>query len=389
MTLLKAFKTEISPSKNQANKINRTIGTCRFVYNFYIDHNKEVYESTKRFVSGMEFSKWVNNDFIPNHPNYSWIKKVGSKAVKQSIMNGEKAFKKFFKGEAGFPNFKKKNDQDVKAYFPKNNKTDWVVDRHRIKVPTFGWVKLKEFGYIPVGATITGGTISQKADRYYVSVTVDMPEVKQHHVALKDGVGVDVGVKDFAISSHGTVFKNLNKSSAIRKTEKKLRREQRALSRKIEMKKRGENPATECGRNIAKNVLRVQKIHQRLTNLRKEYRAYVVSVLAKTKPAYITVEDLNVKGMMKNRHLSRAIANQGFYDFKLKLLNACRKAGIELRQVSRFYPSSKLCSNCGHKKTVLSLSERIYRCESCGMELDRDLNAAINLKQAKAYVVLT
>ena len=387
--MLKAFKTEISPSKEQMNKSNRTIGTCRFVYNFYLDHNKEVYENEKRFVSGMEFSKWLNNDFIPNHQKYSWIKEVGSKAVKQSIMNGEKAFKKFFKGEAGFPNFKKKNNQDVKAYFPKNNKTDWTVERHRIKVPTFGWVKLKEFGYIPVGATVTGGTISQKADRYYVSVTVRMPEVKQQPVVFSEGDGVDVGIKDFVISSHGEVFKNLNKSSAIRKMEKKLKREQRALSRKFEMKKRGEKSATNGGRNIAKNVLRVQTLHQCLANMRNEYRAYVVSRLTKTKPAYITIEDLNVKGMMKNRHLSRVIAGQGFHDFKVKLLDACKKVGSELRQVSRFYPSSKLCSNCGHKKTKLSLSERVYHCEACGMELDRDLNAAINLKQAKAYVVLT
>ena len=372
------------------NKINRTIGTCRFIYNFYIAHNKEMYDSVKRFVSGMEFSKWVNNDFVPNHPEYSWIKEVGSKAVKQSIMNGEKAFKKFFKGEAGFPNFKKKNRQDVKTYFPKNNKTDWMVERHRIKIPTFGWVKLKEFGYIPVVATVTGGTLSQKADRYYVSVTIDMPEVKQQPFDFSEGEGVDVGIKDFVISSQGEVFKNLNKSSTIRKTEKKLRREQRALSRKLEnKKKRGEKAATKGGRNIAKNVLRVQKIHQRLANMRNEYRAYVVSVLTKTKPAYITIEDLNVKGIMKNRHLSRSIAGQGFHDFKVKLFDACKKIGIELRQVSRFYPSSKLCSNCGHKKTKLSLSERVYLCEVCGMELDRDLNAAINLKQAKAYVVLT
>ena len=196
--------------------------------------------------------------------------------------------------------------------------------------------------------------------------------------------------KDFAIVGNGEVDKNLNKSSGIHKLEKKLKREQRALARKLEnKKKRGEKSATEGGRTRAKNVLRVQKLHQRLANMRNAYRAYIVSMLVKTKPAYITIEDLNVKGMMKNRHWSHAMANQGFYDFTLNLFNACKKVGIELRQVSRFYPSSKLCANCGHKKTKLSLSERVYHCEVCRIERDRDLNAAMNLQQAKEYIVLT
>ena len=390
MTLLRAFKTEIAPSKNQANKIRQTLGVCRFIYNFYLAHNKERYEKDQRFVSGMDFSKWLNNEFIPSHSAYAWIKDVGSKAVKQAIMHGEKAFQRFFKGEAQFPRFKKKKNQNVKAYFPKNNAGDWTVERHRIKIPTLGWVKLKEFGYIPIGAMITGGTFSQKADRYFVSVTVQMPEVKRPSSTFSEGKGVDVGLKDFAIVSNGDVYKNLNKSSAIRKLEKTLKREQRALARKLEnKKKRGEKSATQGDSNIAKNVLRVQKLHQRLANMRNDYRAFIVSMLVKTKPAYITIEDLNVKGLMKNHHLSRAIANQGFYDFKRKLTNACRKLGIELREVSRFYPSSKLCSHCGHKKTALSLSERIYVCASCGLVIDRDLNASRNLMQAKEYVVLT
>ena len=384
----KAFKTEIAPAKEQANKIKRTIGTCRFVYNFYLAHNREICKQEKRFVSGMDFSKWLNHDYLPNHPEHAWIKEVGSKAVKQAIMNGEKAYKRFFQGQAKFPRFKK--NQDVKAYFPKNNPGDWTVERHRIKIPTLGWVKLKEFGYIPVGTRITGGTFSQKADRYCVSVTVEMPEVTHQSPTFSEGQGVDVGLKDFAIVSNGDVYPNMNKSSAIRKIEKKLKREQRALARKLtNPKKRGEKPATKRGRNIDKNVLRVQKLYQRLTYMRTAYRAWIVSQLVKTKPVYITIEDLNIQGMMKNRHLSHAIASQGFYDFTVKLLIACKKVGSELRQVSRFYPSSKLCSDCGHKKVTLSLAERIYTCESCGLVIDRDLNAAINLMQATDYIVLT
>ena len=388
--MLKAFKTEISPSKKQTHKIKRTLGTCRFVYNFYLAHNQAIYQQEKRFVSGMTFSKWLNNDFFPSHPEYVWIKEVGSKAVKQAIMHGEQAFKRFFQGQTKFPRFKKKKNQDVKAYFPKNNLGDWMVERHRIKIPTLGWVKLKEFGYIPVGAKITGGTFSQQAGRYFVSVTVKMSEVTHQSLVCSEGQGVDVGLKDFAIVSNGDVYPNMNKSSAIRKIEKKLKREQRALARKLtNPKKRGEKPATKRGRNIDKNVLRVQKLYQRLTYMRTAYRAWIVSQLVKTKPVYITIEDLNIQGMMKNRHLSHAIASQGFYDFTVKLLIACKKVGSELRQVSRFYPSSKLCSDCGHKKVTLSLAERIYTCESCGLVIDRDLNAAINLMQATDYIVLT
>ncbi|MDY6895901.1 MAG: transposase, partial [Thermotogota bacterium] len=144
MRLLKSYKTEINPTLEQEQQIKKTLGVCRFIYNFYIAHNKEIYEKEKRFVSGMEFSVWLNNEFIPNNQEFSWIKDVSSKAVKQSIMNGERAFKKFFKGKSKFPRFKKKKNNDVKAYFPRNNKTDWTIERHRVKIPTLGFVRIKE-----------------------------------------------------------------------------------------------------------------------------------------------------------------------------------------------------------------------------------------------------
>jgi putative transposase len=302
-----------------------------------------------------------------------------------------KHLKIFSKKKSSFPKYKKKQNQDVKAYFPKNNKTDWTVERHRINIPTIGWIRLKEFGYIPSNVDITGGAISIKANRYYVSVTVKaQPEEQDDDVQYVNGIGIDLGLKDFAITSDNRVFKNLNKTSIIKRVEKKLKREQRSLSRKFEYKKkRGETSATRRGSNIEKNILRLQKLHVKLANMREAYRSSVASMLVKTKPAYITIEDLNVNGMLKNRYLSKSVSNQGFYDFKLKLLNACNKFEIELREVPRFYPSSKLCSFCGHKKVDLSLSDRIFECENCNGKLDRDLNAAINLKLAREYVVLT
>ena len=146
--MLKSYKTEINPTHEQKQIINRTIGVCRYVYNFYLAHNQEIYETEKRFVSGMDFSKWLNNEFIPNNTEFHWIKNVSSKSVKQSIMNAERAFKNFFKGKSHFPKFKKKAKSDVKMYFVKNDaKTIIQCERHRIKIPTLGWVRLKEKGY--------------------------------------------------------------------------------------------------------------------------------------------------------------------------------------------------------------------------------------------------
>ncbi|WP_283705844.1 RNA-guided endonuclease InsQ/TnpB family protein, partial [Clostridium perfringens] len=378
-------------------KIHQTIGVSRFIYNFYIAHNKEIYEREGKFVSGMDFSKWLNNEYIPNNQDKKWIKEVSSKATKQAIMNGDKAFKDFFKKAKGFPRFKKKKNQDVKAYFPKNNKTDWTLERHRVKIPTLGWVRLKEFGYIPVNSIVKSGTVSQKADRYYVSILVKERDIKisNSNIGIKisntnnEGVGIDLGIKYFAICSNGNKFKNINKTSTFKKVEKTLKREQRKLSRKYEsLKIRNKNirEGRATSQNIQKQIVKVQKLHQRLRNIRTDYLNKTVFSIVKQKPSYITIEDLAVSNMMKNKHLSKAIASQKFFEFKTKLMSKCKQNDVELRIVDRFYPSSKTCSQCGKIKKDLKLSNRIYKC-NCGLDIDRDLNASINLKNAKEYKI--
>ena len=384
----RAYKIEIDPTAEQKYKIHQTIGVSRFIYNFYIAHNKEIYDREGKFVSGMDFSKWLNNEYIPNNKDMKWIKEVSSKATKQAIMNGDKSFRDFFKKAKGFPKFKKKKNQDVKAYFPKNNKTDWTIERHRVKIPTLGWIRLKEFGYIPVNSIVKSGTVSQKADRYYVSILVEEND-KKVYKSTNEGVGIDLGVKEFVVCSDGIKFKNINKTSTVKKIEKKLKREQRKLSRKYEsLKIRNKNikEGRATRQNIQKQVVKVQKLHQRLTNIRTDYINKIVSSIIKQKPSYITIEDLNVKGMMKNKHLSKAIASQKFFKFKTKLTVKCKENHIELRIVDRFYPSSKTCSQCGKVKKDLKLSDRIYKCD-CGFTIDRDLNASINLKNAKEYKI--
>ena len=388
--MLKSFKTEINPTLEQKIKINKTIGTCRFVYNFFIAHNKEIYDSEKKFVSGMDFQKWINNVYLEENPEYLWIKEVSSKSVKQSIMNADKAFKRFFKKESGFPKFKKKGKSDVKMYFVKNNPKDCYCERHRINIPTLGWIRLKEKGYIPTtkqGYVIKSGTVSYKAGRYYVSVLVDMPETEKPHLN-NFGLGIDLGIKKLAVVSNGIIKKNINKTTRLKKLEKQLKREQRCLSRKYEdLKKHNKTKKGEATRqNIQKQVLKVQKLHHRIDNIRTDYVNKCINEIVKTKPSYITIEDLNVKGMMKNRHLSKAIASQKFYEFGTKLEAKCKEMGIELRIVERWYPSSKLCHECGCVKKDLKLSDREYICE-CGYRADRDFNASLNLRDAKTYKI--
>lgn len=390
--MLKSYKTEIKPTLEQKRTINRTIGVCRYVYNFYLAHNKEIYETEKRFVSGMDFSKWLNNEFISNNPDFRWIKEVSSKSVKQSIMSAERAFKNFFNGKTHFPKFKKKAKSNVKMYFVKTDaKTIIQCERHRVKIPTLGWVRLKEKGYIPTNSNthiIKSGTVSYKAGRYYVSVLVEEQE-RQKPVLNDFGIGIDLGIKNFAICSDGRIYKNINKDSQIRNLEKKLRREQRSLSRKYESyKKLNKNLKGEATRqNIQKQKLKVQKLHQRLDNIRTDYINKVIYELAKTKPMWIAIEDLNVSGMMKNRRLSKSVAQQKFFEFRTKLLAKCNRYGIELRLVDRFYPSSKTCHCCGNIKSDLRLSDRVYHCDECGYTEDRDYNASLNLRDCRAYSI--
>lgn len=383
--LLKSFKTEINPTEEQKVKIHKTIGTCRYIYNFYLAHNKELYDKGEKFMSSNKFRFWLNNEYLPDHPEYSWIKESYSKAVTQAINNGQTAFRRFFNHKSAFPTFKKKGKSDVKMYFVKNNPKDCRCERHRINIPSLGWVRIKEKGYIPTtkdGYIIKSGHVSLKADRYYVSVLIEIPNTKTVNDS-NEGIGIDLGLKDFAIVSNGKTYKNINKLARLKKLEKQLVREQRSLSRKYKNLKKGESAQKA---NIQKQRLKVQKLYHGIDNIRTDYINKTIAEIVKTKPSYITIEDLNVSGMMKNRHLSKAVASQKFYEFRIKLQTKCVENGIELRIVDRWFPSSKTCHCCGTIKKDLKLSDRIFKC-TCGYIEDRDFNAALNLRDAMIYKI--
>ena len=385
--MYKAIKIEIKLTKEQKTQVNKTIGTERFIYNEYIKYNQEQYELGNKFVSAFDFSKYINNVYLPNNPDKKWIKDVSSKSVKQAMIYGEKAFKNFFKGLSAFPVFKKKGKNELGAYFVKNNKTDFEFYRHKIKIPTLKFVRVKEYGYIPKNANIKSGTISKIADRYFLSLVIEVEDtIKETNTSTK-GLGIDLGIKDTAICSDGKVFKNINKIKKVKKLKKKLKREQRKMSRSVEYSKSEKIKLKEL-KNFNKKKLKVQKIFYRLNCIRDDYNNKMVDEITRTKLKYITIENLKVSNMMKNRHLSKAIQEQNFFEIRTKLINKCKERNIELRIVDTFYPSSKTCSCCGSIKKDLKLNDRIYKCNNCGIEIDRDYNASINLEKAQVYKII-
>ena len=390
---MKAYKTEIKPNKKQIELIHQTFGNTRYIYNQFISFNFDRLKNNEPIMSGNDYSKMINND--PNRPD--WLTKSSSKAIKQAIMNGEKAIWDYLNGKKGKPNFKKKTKNNS-FYLTDNIK----VERHRIFLPKLKWVRLKEFGYIP--NNIKSVTVSMKNGRYYVSCLSH--EITDERIATSShGIGIDFGLKDQFITKNETI-PSINKSKQVKKLEKKLKQKQRALSRKYENnminkvyyktgKKKGhlkdyewERPLHEC-KNLNKNQRLVNKIYERITRIRTVYNQKALQSILKQKPSFIVIEDLNIKGLMKNKHLSKAISNAQWYMSRSFLTNQCEKLGIELRLAPRFYPSSKLCSCCGYKNTELKLKERTWTCPKCGIVHNRDKNASLNLEQCQNYTVLT
>lgn len=391
---MKAYKTEIYPTKSQIKLIHQTCGNVRYIYNQYIATNFERLDKNEPVISGYDYSKMINHD--PTIPN--WLKMVSSKALKQAIMNAEGALWAYLKGDKGKPNFKKKS-KDNSFYLIG---TSFKVERHRIFLPTLKWVRLKEFGYIP--KDITSVTVSVKNGRYYISC-LSKTETDERIATSGEGIGIDFGLKDQFITKDQT-FPSINKSKKICKLEKKLRRKQRSLSRRYEDNmtnkvyyksgaKKGQlksfkwrRPLHEC-KNLQKQQLIVAKLYERISRIRTNYNQKALQSILKRKPSFIVIEDLNVKGLMKNKHLSKAISQAQWYASRLFLQHQCEKLGIELRLAPRFYPSSKLCSNCGYKNKNLKLKDRRWKCPNCHVIHNRDENASINLEKCVDYTVLT
>lgn len=357
MIVHRGYKTELKLNNRQRTACLRHAGTARFAYNWALARRIEVYEKETRSANSIELHRELNR---LKKTVYPWMYEVSKCAPQGALQNLDRAFANFFAGSARHPKFKSKK-RGVGSF----RLTGTIkVFEGVIQLPRLGRLRLKERGYLPTDAHILSATVSERAGQWSVSVQVE----EDIDVPVNDGpsAGIDLGIERMATVSDGTVFEN---PRSLSRHERKLKRLQRSVSRK----KKG-------SLNRNKAVRRVQRVHVRISNIRRDAVHKATSWLARTK-SVVVVEDLNVSGMMKNRHLSKAVADVGLYEFRRQLGYKTEWCGSRLVVADRFFPSSKSCSRCGHVKGVLKLSERTFTCGECGLCIDRDLNASHNLEK--------
>ncbi|MEV2909260.1 transposase [Paenibacillus larvae] len=364
-------KVRLKPNKEQEAQLWRSAGTARWAYNWALAKQEENRENGGKFIQDGILRKELTQ--LKQEESYRWLYEVSNNVTKQAIKDLCAAYKSFFKKVADRPKFKSKKKSKPSFY---NDNMKLKVKPKSVLIEKVGWVKTSE--QLPVSGAYVNPRISYDGKYWYISVGI---EQEREQVELTNiSLGIDVGVKALAVCSNGAVYKNINKTREVRKTEKRLRRLQRCVSRKYEMNKEGNRFVKTS--NIMKVEKRIRHLHRRLANIRSNYLHHCTSDIVKTKPYCIVMETLNIKGMMKNKHLSMAIAKQCLHEFKKQIQYKCTKYGIEFVEADMWYPSSKTCSSCGNVQKNLKLSERVYKC-TCGLELDRDLNASINLSRYK------
>ena len=385
----RAVKIRLLPTKEQEILFWKSAGTARWAYNYFLTANEQAYKEGRRITDG-EVRKYITN--VLKKTTHTWLKEVGSNVMKQGVKDANLALQRYIKGLSGKPKFKSRRKSKISFYV---NYESLVRRPNGFQGEKLGVVKTATaLPKLPKGRKYANPHISFDGKHWYLSVSY---EVEQKKVELTgESVGIDLGVKELAIvsnqdASRTKFYKNINKSAKVRRLEKKLRRAQRKASRKLEAnsKSRDKNhrpiwkrPLREC-RNIQRQNKAIRLLHKKLTDIRNNHLHQITAEIVKTKPSQIVMEDLNVKGMMKNKHLSKAIAKQKFYEFKRQMKYKAEMYGIKVVEADRFYASSKTCSHCGHIKKDLKLSDRTYVCPVCGAKLDRDLNAAINLANYK------
>ena len=383
--MLKSFKVMLVPNNRQRTRLFQFAGTARFAYNRALQKEIDAHSAGEKFISNFDLRKEFT--VLRNSAEYPWLKTISNNVTKQAIKDCVDAYQNFFRKQSLQPKFKSKRRGDFNFY----QDTDKIrITATHVKLEAIAtskcknrrqlnWFRLAECGRIPVGVKYKEPRITFDGLNWWLSVAVEFDEPNSAE-NCSEAVGIDLGIKNLATYSDGTVYPNINRTSTVRKLKKKQRRLQRSVSRKYEMNKsKGESYSKT--RNIIKSERKLLRIHHRLANIRQNYRHQITSEIIGRKPSSIVLEDLNVRGMMSNRHLAKAVQEQGFYEFRRQIEYKAAWAGLRVVIADRFYPSSKTCIACGNVKKNLRLSERIYHCENCGNEIDRDLQAAINLQQ--------
>ena len=369
--MIKSIRVQLKTNNKQNSLLFQCAGTARFAYNWTLNQQQKNYEAGNKFLSDNDLRKQLTQ---LKKTEFPWLYQYSNNIAKQAVKDACEAYKKFFKKLADKPKFKSRK-WSKPAFYHDNIKLK-VTEKHK-KKEKIGKVKLTEFGRIPPNSKYSNPRISYDGLNWYISVGIEMGDMTINK-PVAEPIGIDVGIKDLAVISTGKVYKNINKTKSVKKANKRLKRLQRQASRQYD--KNYKNKIKGKGKNLLKLENKINKTYKRLTNIRNNHIHQTTMELVKTKPEYIVIEDLNVSGMMKNRHLSKAIAEQKLYEFSRQLEYKCLWYGVELIIADRFYPSSKTCCKCGNIKKDLKLSDRIYKCSECSNTIDRDLQAAINLK---------
>ena len=380
---MEALKVQLNPNNKQLTKLFQYSGCSRFAYNWAISREQENHKLGNKFLSDNELRKEFTQ--LKKQDDYKWLNKISNNVTKQAIKDACNSYKRFFKGQSNYPKFKSKRRSRVAFY--QDNVAIKFTDTH-VKIEGFAtsrkknkqklnWIKLCEKGRIPTNCKYRNPRITYDGLHWWVSVSIEVDN-NSKSTPSNEGIGIDLGLKDLAVCSDRNTYKNINKTNKVKKMEKRKRRLQRSISRKYNMNKEGERYKKTS--NIIKREKELLKVIKRLTNIRHNHLHQVTSEIVKRKPSFICIEDLNVSGMMKNKHLSKAIQQQGFYEFRRQVEYKSTWNNIPLIIADRFFPSSKLCSCCGEIKKDLRLSDRIYQCD-CGNIIDRDYQASLNLKR--------
>lgn len=386
--MIKTVKVMLVPNNKQKTKLFQYANTARFAYNWALAKEKDNYKNGGKFISDKDLRKEFTQ--LKKTDEYLWLNEISNNVTKQAIKDACNAYKRFFKGYSGFPKFKSRKFSSPSFY--QDNVKIQFTDTH-VKIEGFAtskkrnkqklnWIRLAEHGRILVDCKYTNPRIKYDGINWWISVGIEYEDSTIR--PLNAGVGIDLGIKDLATCSDGNRYQNVNKTQRVKELEKRKRRLQRSISRRYEKNKKGESYCKTS--NIIKSEKKLLRLNRRLTNIRQNYLQQTTSEIIKREPSFICIEDLNVEGMMKNKHLSKAVQQQKFYEFRRQIEYKSAWNNIPVIVADRFFPSSKLCSCCGSIKKNLKLSDRMYKCE-CGNVIDRDYQAALNLKRYGENVI--
>ncbi len=367
--MIKTYKVRLEPNKEQEKLLWQSAGTARWAYNWTLAKQEENYKKGGKFLNDGDLRKEITQ--LKKKPEFEWLNNVSAQIPKQAVKDACNAYKSFFSKKSKKPRFKSRK-KSKPAFYNRDDKLN--IHDSKVTIEKVGRVKLSEENRIPQGKYLNP-RITHDGLHWYISVSVEEEPITEELTG--ESIGIDVGIKDLAICSNGSTYKNINKSGKVKKVKKRLRRLQRKVSKKYENNKKGESYRKTS--NIIKLEKEILKLHKRLKNIRTDYIHKTTTEIVKTKPSRIVMEDLNVVGMMKNKHLSKAIQEQNLYEFYRQIQYKCKWNGVEFVTTDRFFPSSKLCSECGYINKDLKLSDRTYVCPCCGNVIDRDYQASINL----------